>query len=732
MKRGIFILLVAIQSIAFAQPLSELRDLDSIPLVKQGLPLDFPWTMGLHNAQFSAIHLNQDTLLDLFVFDRIGNAISTFINTGEPGVSYQYAPEYIEQFPSDLENWVLLRDFNNDGKMDIFSSVPSGIKVYTNTTTSDTLSWELYTPLLLAEIYGNLGNLYVNSINIPSIEDIDGDGDLDILSFDNFFPHTWLFENTTTDIDTMEFVRLDNCWGAFQVHILTDSIWLGQSCKRAPQSNRHFGEYNMLAIDLDGDNVKDLLLSDSEKEKVWMLSNGGDQNTAQMTSVDYSYPSNNVPIEITRWPSFYYLDMDNDGVKDIVAAPSSMFESKSTEIWYYKNNGTNSIPNFAYERNNLFIRDMLDLGMGSHPVYGDISGDSIPDLLIGNYGYHVQGVQYNSQLAYLKNTGTADTPSFELQTVDYMGMSNDSLRGLHPELVDIDGDGDLDLFLGDEDGGLQYYQNQAPLGSPANFVLAQQTFYGIYEGPQSAPCFADLNGDTLYDLVIGNGAGDLSLFLNQGTQSNPLFSNVPTVENWGGIQYGQPGYEGYLSPDIIHDPLSDSLRLILGTRFGDLHIYGGIEDSLYGELSLIETKHLRGERLSPEWAQLNPSDSLELIVGNQAGGTRLLGWYEMVIDSTPVDTGDTGDTNVNIINPIILDDQIQIFPNPGKDQLSILASTVGDIKYEVYDLTGKRMVASGTLQRRQTLIQTASWEEGVYLISLRQGEQRILKKWIKI
>lgn len=60
-------------------------------------------------------------MLDLYVFDREGNRQLTFLNTGVLGeASYVFAPQYAANFPR-LENWVLLRDYNNDGAMDIFA-----------------------------------------------------------------------------------------------------------------------------------------------------------------------------------------------------------------------------------------------------------------------------------------------------------------------------------------------------------------------------------------------------------------------------------------------------------------------------------------------------------------------------------------------------------------------------------------------------------------------------------
>ena len=49
---------------------------------------------------------------------------------------YVYKPEFIENFPGDfaLNNWVLLVDYNQDGKEDIFTSNNNSIALFTNTS----------------------------------------------------------------------------------------------------------------------------------------------------------------------------------------------------------------------------------------------------------------------------------------------------------------------------------------------------------------------------------------------------------------------------------------------------------------------------------------------------------------------------------------------------------------------------------------------------------------------
>jgi len=83
---------------------------DSVTVTVGGTPLNYPWVGGINSAQFSTIHLNNDTIEDLFIFDRTGNKVLTFVNDGI-GIGYTYAPEYESQFPV-LQSWAILRDYN--------------------------------------------------------------------------------------------------------------------------------------------------------------------------------------------------------------------------------------------------------------------------------------------------------------------------------------------------------------------------------------------------------------------------------------------------------------------------------------------------------------------------------------------------------------------------------------------------------------------------------------------
>ena len=92
--------------------------------------LKYPWVGGMNNPQFSECDLNHDGIQDLFVFDRTGKKVYTFINNGTANtIDYVYAPHYEKNFPH-MRNWALLEDFNCDGIADIFTDTTLGIRVF--------------------------------------------------------------------------------------------------------------------------------------------------------------------------------------------------------------------------------------------------------------------------------------------------------------------------------------------------------------------------------------------------------------------------------------------------------------------------------------------------------------------------------------------------------------------------------------------------------------------------
>ncbi len=713
---------------------------DTIEVEINGQNVLLPWAGGMNQPQFSEIDLDFDGTKDLFVFDRSGNNVRTYINNGIQGqVSYEYAPQFERFFPDQLDQFALLRDFNCDGKEDIFTYSPGGFRVFKNI--SDTmLKFEKITDYLPAIIFGNQSGVYVVNVDIPVIDDIDGDGDIDILAFNIFGISVHWYKNISTDCDTMIFERVEGCWGNFYESQLNDSIVLGASCKSqggttGPSGQRHTGA-TMLTLDMDNDGVKELVLGDVDYLDLSLLSNGGTPTAANMVAVDYDFPSTNVPVNLETFPAAYYLDLDNNGVKDLLVAPNDVWKgSDVNNVWYYRNFGANAIPNFQLQDTNLFVGDQLDHGTMANPVLADMDGDGLVDLLVGNVGYfqdydYINFItNYISKIAYYKNVGTLQEPKFQLITDDLAGLSSLELVGIYPAVGDLDGDGDTDLLFGESNGNIYYYENTAGPGNPPVFSQVSDNYFGINVGTYPMPTLADLNGDTLLDLLIGEYNGYLHLYLNQGTANNAQFTQVFS-DSLGGIKIYEPGYPGYPAPFVgrLNGPGTENI-LVVATGFGDLLFYSGIDTNLGGTYTMIDSMHLDRGRLAASGANLNASDSLELVVGQITGGLFLLTLDSVAFNEWP------WDSTVGIRTLASGVSNVTLFPNPANETLNIrfTSKTSGKVKIVLYDLAGKKLmeseysVVSGS---NDLLFVVGNLPEGAYIVDIRDGSGHYPKKLI--
>jgi hypothetical protein len=162
----------------------------------------------------------------------------------------------------------------------------------------------------------------------------------------------------------------------------------------------------------------------------------------------------------------------------------------------------------------------------SKPALGDLDGDGDLDLVVGTA---------DGRLMYFQNQGSAKEPKFRLvnetlgaQRGAGVPRPEDPLVPISvganaaPALVDIDSDGDLDLFVGSASGKLYFFRNTGNKYLPV-FRLESTDFLGVSLGLNLVPKFADVNGDGLPDLLLGNEAGEVWLLSNQGTRQAPRF-----------------------------------------------------------------------------------------------------------------------------------------------------------------------------------------------------------------
>lgn len=205
---------------------------------------------------------------------------------------------------------------------------------------------------------------------------------------------------------------------------------------------------------------------------------------------------------------------DLDGDLDIDLAFSPNFGTP----YYVLNNGT-SDP-FPGPDIGLPLDDERD---GTLVTIGDVDGDGRQDIIVGAFN-RVNHVYFNN--------GTP-TPFASVTPVD-IGTETDSTHSIHA--VDIDGDGDQDVLVANTNRQLNWIYYNNGTGNPFEGVIGVALSSDLFYSTDMA--FGDLDGDGDTDIVVGNedanSMGDMTvqLFLNNGT-SDP-FAGVPGIGLWQG------------------------------------------------------------------------------------------------------------------------------------------------------------------------------------------------------
>ena len=687
----------------------------------------------------------------------------TFLNNGTPNqTDYKYDPSYQKHFPK-LRDWVILRDYNDDGAMDIFTYVKEpadGVGVYDGFFENDSLKFERkrffeweFDMIPFSTGPGAFSQIFVSAQDYPAVDDIDGDGDLDILTFASTGGYIYLYNNLSVEmgfgIDSLKYELADDCWGGiFEVGLNTPCVNLpsgpdecseGEEEAQGFNTSRHplHSGSTVLTFDSDGDGDSEVILGDLNFSELIFLQNGGSNTNAFIEDQDCEFPSYDVSVDIQTFPASFYLDLNNDGKKDLCAAPNITNGIDFENLWYYPNISENDQITFAFDSKSILVDEMVDLGTGANPTFVDYNKDGLMDLVVGNNSKYVTTSNRPSQLALFLNIGTEESPIFELIEDDWLNFSTFSIKDLTPAFGDLDDDGDEDLIIGTDQGKLFYLENTAGAGNTLEYGLPQFDYMDIDVANNSTPQIIDVDRDGLNDLLIGERTnnfldpddpattGNFNFYKNNGTPTEAFFfADQDTMGNNKVLGFASTvdseATFGYSAPLMID--FNGTYRLFSGSNVGRIKLFENIDGNLDGtfDQTAFELGGIRqGIITRIAMADIDNDQFYEMLVGNARGG---LAFYQ-----TPFNLDGTVPTEDMPADKT----QLNLYPNPASQVVNIETNRKGqiDIRVDLYDMQG-RLIKTKTSYENKIEIDVATLINGLYLFLIRIGDEVFTEKVI--
>lgn len=241
----------------------------------------------------------------------------------------------------------------------------------------------------------------------------------------------------------------------------------------------------------------------------------------------------------------------------------------------------------------------------SAPSFSDLDLDGDQDLVLGRTEGTLSAFMRKEDGSYTPMDGLNGNPANPFSGINV---------GLYsiPHFADLDFDGDADLVVGGTAGTLAAFRRNAdgsysPMnglsGNPAN------PFAGITVGYDSAPVLADLNGDSMPDLVVGSGSGTLSLYV--------LTTNSSNSDSLAGGN-GADTLDGADGADTLAGGSGNDLFIISDTYDRIIETAGGGADTIITSISMTMPDQVEAMRIASDVSGITITGGAgnDMLVGN--------------------------------------------------------------------------------------------------------------------
>ena len=365
---------------------------------------------------------------------------------------------------ADGAHSVFVSDMDGDGDMDILSA----------SDRDDTIAW--YENNGAADPSWTASDIATSADEAISVfaADMDGDGDMDIVSAS----------------------KLDNAIAWYENNGAADPSWTASDIATSAD-----GAISVFAADMDGDGDMDIVSASFRDDTIAWYENNG--------AADPTWTASDIATDADGATSVHVADMDGDGDMDIVLA-----SYLDDTISWYENNGA-ADPTWA-------AADIVTDEDYARDVHvADMDGDGDMDIISASY--------LDDTIAWYENNGAAD-PTWTASDI-----ATDADGAVAVFVSDMDGDGDMDIVSASAfDSTIAWYENNGaadPSWTATDIVSGDGGWkYGVFA--------ADMDGDGDMDIVSASYNDDTIAWyesvITYGQEDNV---NPMTNNNWHNLVF---------------------------------------------------------------------------------------------------------------------------------------------------------------------------------------------------
>ncbi|MGH7700554.1 MAG: FG-GAP-like repeat-containing protein [Gemmatimonadales bacterium] len=365
------------------------------------------------------------------------------------------------------------------------------------------------------------------------------------------------------------------------------------------------GANTLVFHDVDGDGDPDLFWGDFFEPGLLLIENRGSCGAPTLRGDPRPFPLD-APVATSGYNAPAFGDVDGDGDADLVVgvlggAYNPSRTAADNLYWFERR------PDGGFALRTRRFIGALDVGAESVPAPVDVDGDGDVDLVIGNK-IDPDDPQ-TARVTLFRNDGSPTRPAFRFAgPLPFAGHYH-----FAPAFGDLDGDGDPDLVMGTWRDAVAFYRNDGPRASP-RWTRADSALVRLTRGSNATPALGDLDGDGDLDLVIGEGSGALNVYRNVGSAARPAFELVSDA--YLGIDVGRRS-----RPALVDVDGDGDLDLVVGSETGSLALYrnrgGPTAPDFVADGALVEDVP---PLAAPAFADLDGDGDSDLLVGGLSGG----------------------------------------------------------------------------------------------------------------